>query len=153
MRSAAPLQASFTAASHNFPVRVYYEDTDFSGAVYHANYLRFFERARTELLRELGVDQVALFDADGLGFVVRSVHIDYLRPARMDDSLRVETRVAQLGRASIDLEQVLLRDTETLTRGKIRLGLVAQGRPRPIPAGIYAKLERLLAASRAQGSV
>lgn len=147
------MQASFTAAPYSFPIRVYYEDTDFSGAVYHANYLRFFERARTELLRDFGVDQVALFDKDGLGFVVRTAHIDYLRPARMDDSLHVETRFAQLGRASIDLEQVLRRGAETLTRGKIRLGLVAQGRPRPIPAGIYAKLERLMVASGGHGSM
>ncbi len=139
-------------APHKFPIRVYYEDTDFSGAVYHSNYLRFFERARTELLRDLGVDQVALFDRTGLGFVVRTLHIDYLRPARMDNSLRVETHVERLGRASIDLVQTLWREAEELAVGKIRLAIVARGRPQPIPADIYAKLESFRAMSSAEGS-
>jgi acyl-CoA thioester hydrolase len=134
------------ARPHKFPIRVYYEDTDFSGAVYHANYLRFFERARTELLRELGVDQVALFEAAGLGFVVRSLHIDYFKPARMDDHLRVETSLDRLGRASIELIQALWRDTEQLAIGQIRLALVGRGRPRPIPAEIYCKLKNIAGA-------
>jgi acyl-CoA thioester hydrolase len=133
-----------SARPHIFSIRVYYEDTDFSGTVYHASYLRFFERARTELLREFGVDQMALFEAAGLGFVVRSLHIDYLKPARMDDHLRVETSLDRLGRASVDLIQALWRDTEQLAISQIRLALVARGRPRPIPADIYGKLENIL---------
>jgi acyl-CoA thioester hydrolase len=130
---------------HEFPLRIYYEDTDFSGAVYHANYLKFFERARSEFLRELGVDQVALFEKKGLGFVVRTLTIDYVKPARMDDQLRVETTLARLGRASIELNQVLWRGDERICVGKLRLGLVAlglvgQGRPQPLPAEIYERL-------------
>lgn len=128
------------ASPHIFAVRVYYEDTDFSGAVYHANYLRFFERARTEFLRALGVDQFALFAREGVGFVVRSLHIDYLKPARMDDHLRVETMVERLGRASIEVCQGLWRADEELAIAKLRLGLVGQGRPRQFPADLYAKL-------------
>jgi acyl-CoA thioester hydrolase len=134
------MQVFSAPAPHMFPVRVYYEDTDFSGLVYHANYLRFFERARTELLRELGIDQVSLFAGAGLGFVVRSLQIDYLKPARMDDYLRVETRVERLGRASVELAQMLCREEERLALGKIRLALIAGGRPRPFPADIQAKL-------------
>lgn len=125
---------------HQFPVRVYYEDTDFSGSVYHSNYLRFFERARSELLRELGVDQLALFETAGLGFVVRSLHIDYLKPARMDDYLRVETGLEKLGRASVDLLQTLWRDADRLAVGRVRLALVAGGRPQPLPAALLGKL-------------
>jgi acyl-CoA thioester hydrolase len=127
---------------HLFSIRVYYEDTDFSGAVYHANYLKFFERGRSEFLRDLGVDQVALFEKKGLGFVVRTLTIDYLKPARMDDDLRVETIVARLGRASIELDQILWREDERICVGKIRLGVVGQGRPQPLPAEIYAALAR-----------
>jgi acyl-CoA thioester hydrolase len=135
------------ARPHHISIRVYYEDTDFSGAVYHANYLHFFERARTELLRDLGVDQVALFEKEGLGFVVRSLAIDYLKPARMDDCLRVETVLDRLGRASIELSQSIWRAHEQLATGKLRLGLVGMGRPRPIPADIYGKLESILTVS------
>jgi acyl-CoA thioester hydrolase len=127
---------------HFFPIRIYYEDTDFSGGVYHANYLKFLERARSEFLRELGIDQVALFEKKGLGFVVRTLTVDYVKPARMDDQLRVETTVARLGRASIELDQVLWRDDERICVGKLRLGLVGQGRPQPLPAEIYDILAR-----------
>lgn len=92
-------------------LRIYYEDTDFSGFVYHARYLHFFERARTEALRACGVDQRALFEAeDGpFAFVVRHMSIDYLTPARMDDVVEVETRVTEIGGASVIMHQVLRR--------------------------------------------
>lgn len=140
------MQVPSARAPHMFPVRVYYEDTDFSGLVYHANYLRFFERARTELLRELGIDQVALFASAGLGFVVSSLQIDYLKPARMDDYLHVGTFVERLGRASIELVQVLYREEERLARGKIRLALIAGGRAQRLPADIHGKLGHIRAA-------
>ena len=91
------------ASSQHFtlPVRVYYEDTDAGGVVYYANYLKFCERARTEWLRALGVSQQALIDEQGLAFVVRSVHADYLASARLDDALTIATRVAMLRRASL----------------------------------------------------
>ena len=140
------MQASSAHAPHVFSIRVYYEDTDFSGLVYHANYLRFFERGRTEMLRELGIDQLALFTCNGLGFVVRSLQIDYLKPARMDDCLEVATFGARLGGASVELVQQLCRDGEKLAQAKVRLALIGGGRPRPFPAGIRAKLGRAFAA-------
>ena len=88
-------------------VRVYYEDTDFSGLVYHASYLRFLERGRTEWLRGLGFEQRRLEQADALTFAVHRLEIDYLRPARMDDELIVLTRVRRLGGASIDFRQTI----------------------------------------------
>ena len=88
--------------THLLPLRVYYEDTDFSGVVYHASYLRFMERGRTELLRATGVDQSALHGAEeGLSFAVRRMTIDYLRPARMDDVLTIETRTGEIRGASL----------------------------------------------------
>ena len=97
--------------SQHLSLRIYYEDTDFSGFVYHARYLHFFERGRTEALREAGVDQRALFEAEGgpFAFVVRHMSIDYLTPARMDDMVEVETRVSEVGGASILMHQVLRR--------------------------------------------
>jgi acyl-CoA thioester hydrolase len=137
------MQVPSARAPHMFPVRVYYEDTDFSGLVYHANYLRFFERARTELLRELGIDQVTLFATAGLGFVVSSLQLDYLKPARMDDYLHVGTSVEWLGRATVELVQVLYRDEQRLALGKIRLALIGDGRPQRFPSDIHAKLGRI----------
>ena len=104
-------------APHTFPIRVYYEDTDFSGAVYHANYLRFMERARTELLRSLGVHQGMIHAGeagDAFAFVVRRMTIDFLKAARMDDELVVETRAVAVGGASVDLAQRVLRGDEVL---------------------------------------
>ena len=99
-------------AAHAFPLRVYYEDTDAGGIVYHASYLRFAERARTEWLRALGVSQDALKHDQGLGFVVTRLHIDYLRPARLDDALVVETQLLELGRATLKLRQEVCRPSE-----------------------------------------
>lgn len=94
-----------TGAAFELPVRVYYEDTDAGGVVYYANYLKFFERARTEWLRSLGFNQQALVGERGLLFAVRSVEVHYLAPARLDDMLTVELRVERIRRASIDFAQ------------------------------------------------
>jgi len=94
--------------THRIPIRVYYEDTDFSGLVYHASHLRFMERGRTELLRELGIHQRALLEGEaggGFFFVVRAMNLDFRRPALMDDLLTVETRVEAIGGASLTLAQ------------------------------------------------
>jgi acyl-CoA thioester hydrolase len=129
-------------------VRVYYEDTDFSGLVYHASYLRFMERARTEMLRSLGLDQKALLEGAAgapIFFVVRSMDVDFRKPATMDDLLTVETETIELGGASLTLDQRVLRDAELLVRAKVRVVCVEGGRARRMPPDVRSKFERLLA--------
>lgn len=99
----------FEGSVHVCPVRVYYEDTDAGGIVYYANYLRFAERGRTELLRTLGLGQQKLRDESGLMFAVRRVEVEYELPARLDDLLEVHTRIARLGGARLDMAQEILR--------------------------------------------
>ena len=130
-------------APHTFPIRVYYEDTDFSGAVYHANYLRFMERARTELLRSLGVHQGMIHAGeagDAFAFVVRRMTIDFLKAARMDDELVVETRAVAVGGASVDLAQRVLRGDEVLAEADVKVACVANGRASRLPEWVRAKL-------------
>lgn len=120
--------------THSFPIRVYYEDTDFSGVVYHASYLRFMERARTEFLRELGVDQRRLFMASPpVGFAVRHMEIDFLKAALMDDELIVETASVNVGGATLDLEQSVMRGAEILVSAKVRIACVSNGRACRLP--------------------
>ena len=127
---------------HRLPVRVYYEDTAFSGLVYHASYLRFLERGRTELLRAAGVDQSALHAAgEGTFFAVRRMTIDWLRPARMDDVVTVETRTVEVRGASIVIAQRLLRGDAVLMSADVRVAALAAGRPARIPEGLRALLE------------
>lgn len=123
---------------HSLPIRVYYEDTDFSGVVYHASYLRFLERGRTEFLRALGVDQRALHAADGIGFAVRRLTIDYLRPARMDDVLTVDTTAGVVRGASMTLSQAIRRDAELLITAEVLVACVAAGRPARLPVALKA---------------
>jgi acyl-CoA thioester hydrolase len=117
--------ASIVGGEHRLPVRVYYEDTDAAGVVYHANYLRFAERARTEMLRSLGLEHGALSAREGLVFTVRRCVVDYLAPARLDDRLEVRTSLARLGGASVDLEQRIANDERLLVRMDVRLALVS----------------------------
>jgi acyl-CoA thioester hydrolase len=112
------------AGVHRMRIRVYYEDTDAAGIVYHACYLAFAERARTEMLRCLGLDHGTLHARFGLTFTVRRCAIDYRAPARLDDLLEVETRLVRLGGASLDLEQRVLREPQVLTYLDVRLALV-----------------------------
>jgi acyl-CoA thioester hydrolase len=119
-------------------VRVYYEDTDFTGIVYHANYLRYMERGRTNYLRLLGADHRALFEqteqeAPGFAFVVRSMTIDFLKPAGMDDVLEVVTEPQEVRGASITLHQRVRRGDEPLIEASVRVAFVSGGRARPIP--------------------
>jgi acyl-CoA thioester hydrolase len=125
--SAAPNQFRFAA-------RVYYEDTDASGVVYHANYLRWFERARTEWLRALGLGQDTLMRELGIAFTVANLEIDFRAPARLDDEVEVRTRVPLLRRASIVFEQTLHRvgQAELLARAKVRVGCVDSAGFRPM---------------------
>lgn len=127
------------APAHRFPVRVYWEDTDASGIVYHASYLRFAERARTELLRQIGLHQAALLAEEGVAFAVRRCEIDYLAPARLDDALEVETRVAVMARASLSLEQVIRRSGAVLARLLLRVACLDRaGRPVRLPSLVRA---------------
>jgi acyl-CoA thioester hydrolase len=130
---------------HIMAVRVYYEDTDFSGIVYHANYLRFMERGRTNHLRLLGADHRALFaeaaqEAPGFAFVVRSMKIEFLKSARMDDVLDVVTVAQEVKGASITLHQQILRGNELLVEAHVRVAFVSQGRARPIPRALRLAL-------------
>lgn len=120
-----------------WPVRAYWEDTDASGVVYHANYLRWFERARTEWLRARGYDQEAMRVKLGIAFTVASLEIRYLRPARLDDALEVQTEVVEVKRASLSFRQRLVRPAsgELLSEITVRAGCVdaATFRPRALP--------------------
>lgn len=120
--------------THSFTLRVYYEDTDLAGIVYYANYLRFIERARTEWVRDLGVDQGRLKAEERIVFAVRRVEADYLYPAKFDDQLTVETTVEQMTGARIVLRQVVSRGGEALFTALVTLvALGANGQPHRLP--------------------
>jgi acyl-CoA thioester hydrolase len=126
---------------HHMQVRVYYEDTDFSGIVYHANYLRFMERGRTNYLRLMGAEQHALFaeaqtESSGFAFVVRSMQIDYLKPARMDDILDVVTWPLAVKGASIALAQEVRKADEVLVKAEVRVAFISEGKAQPIPKAL-----------------
>jgi len=123
--------------THVLPIRVYYEDTDASGVVYHANYLKFIERGRTDLLRRLGLTHRALADSDGVYFTLSRCELDYLAPGRLDDRLEV-------GGGTLETRQVVRRDGIDLFRGKLRLACVdGEGRPRRLPAAVRSALADL----------
>ncbi|MSP82816.1 MAG: tol-pal system-associated acyl-CoA thioesterase [Alphaproteobacteria bacterium] len=133
------------AEAHRFAMRVYYEDTDAAGIVYYANYLRFAERARTELLRQAGYDHTNLAADHGAAFAVRRCVIDYLKPARLDDELVVETRPGSVGGATADLRQSVRRGGDELARLDVRLAFVAaSGRPRRLPGDLRRALATYL---------
>lgn len=126
---------------HRLGVRVYYEDTDFSGFVYHASYLRFLERGRTELLRALAGDQSDLHrDSRGLVFVVRRMSLDFLRPARMDDLLTVVTRTRALRGASMQLAQEVRRGDAVLVAAEVTVACVRDGRAVRLPDALRRRL-------------
>lgn len=120
-----------------FPVRVYYEDTDAGGVVYYANYLRFAERARTELLRDMGIDHRTLLADDGIMFAVRRCEAEYVKPARLDDLLEVRTRFGAATGASFWMEQEICRDDEMLADLRLRLVCIRpDGRPARLPDAV-----------------
>jgi acyl-CoA thioester hydrolase len=123
-----------------FPIRVYYEDTDAAGIVYHANYIKFMERARTEWLRALGFDQRAIAREHGIAFVVRSANVEFLRPARFNDQLFATCALQRLGWASVEFRQMVIDEHGTLiSTGDIRVGSVNFHRMQPqrMPEAIY----------------
>jgi acyl-CoA thioester hydrolase len=135
---------------HHLPVRVYYEDTDFSGVVYHASYLRFMERGRTNYLRLLGADQRALFDqtekeAPGFAFVVRHMQIDFRKSARMDDVLEIVTAPIEVKGASVVLHQEVRRGDEILIEATDQVAFLSEGRarrnPQPLRVAMKADLD------------
>jgi acyl-CoA thioester hydrolase len=123
----------------SWPVRIYWEDTDAGGVVYHASYVRFLERARTEWLRAQGIDQLALRETLGLGFVVRHMDLDFHRPARLDDELLVSVAVKERRSASMLFDQEIVRGGTTLVRATVRAACVNLDtmRPAQIPAGLF----------------
>jgi acyl-CoA thioester hydrolase len=126
---------------HRFAIRVYYEDTDAIGIVYYANYLKFAERGRTELMRESGSSHRQMVETFDSAFAVSRCEVDYLKPARLDEQLTVETRVLEVGAAVILLDQRILREQELLVRLKIRIAcLNRNGRPQRLPEPVRAAL-------------
>jgi acyl-CoA thioester hydrolase len=131
---------------HHQAVRVYYEDTDFSGIVYHASYLRFMERGRTNYLRLIGADHRALFEqaaaeAPGFAFVVRHMMIDFKKPAYMDDLLEIVTTPMEVKGASVMLHQRVLRGEDLLVEARVQVAFVSGGRARPIPKPLRTAMQ------------
>lgn len=132
----APPAGLIDGPLHRFAVRAYFEDTDLSGVVYHANYLRWFERARSDCVRILGIDQRKANEAGEGAFVVSELTIRYAAPARLDDAVLIETSCHDLGAASCRMHQRALLDGRLLAEASLRIGFVApDGRPRRMPAG------------------
>ena len=129
----------------SWAVRVYFEDTDVGGVVYYANYLKYLERARSEWLRALGFDQGRLMAETGLGFAVRSIAAEYLKPARLDDELRVASRIESHGRVQVVFDQRIERGDETLLTAKVRIACMDlnRGKAAPMPLDIYQQFEKL----------
>jgi len=125
-----------------WPVRVYYEDTDAGGIVFYANYLKFFERARTEWLRAAGIGQQDLIESDNAGFVVKSATIDYHAPARLDDEITLTLAIEKLGRASVQFAQKAYKGDQLLVEASVKVGCVdlASVRPRSLPDHVADKL-------------
>ncbi len=129
--------------AHRLPIRVYWEDTDASGLVYHTSYIRFMERGRTELLRALGLDQRPMLEAGApIFFVVRAMALDFRRPAVMDDLLAVETRVVEIGGASLDMTQRVLRDDDALVTAQVKVVCVESGRAKRLTPALRELFKR-----------
>jgi acyl-CoA thioester hydrolase len=153
-----PFGGEIRDGRHVLTVRVYYEDTDFSGVVYHASYLRFMERGRTDYLRLIGADHRAMFEAaereaPGFAFVVRAMTIEFLKPARMDDVLEVLTSPREVKGASAILHQQVARAGEILIDAQVRVAFVSGGRARPIPKPLRLALQADYAAAKPTGAL
>ena len=140
-----PVEGRFDRKEHRFPVRVYFEDTDLSGVVYHANYLRYMERARSDMLRLAGIDQRGFQEAGEGAYAVSSLAIRYRSPARLDDALVVVTRLTQVRAASVDIQQRVMRGAEILSEADVTAALVgASGRPKRQPLEWIEAFRRLV---------
>jgi acyl-CoA thioester hydrolase len=139
-----PASGRFVDGAHRFPVRVYFEDTDLSGVVYHANYLRFMERARSEMLRCAGIDQRAALDAREGVYAIHDLSIKYHRPARLDDTLVVMSTVEEVGAATCVIHQRVIRGDELLTDARVVAAFLSlEGRPKRQPKAWIAAFETL----------
>ena len=135
------LSARLEGKTFIWPVRIYYEDTDLSGIVYHANYLRYMERARTEFFRALGIKASYLEDADPAAWALRKVQIEYLKPARFDDHIEVRTTTTSLTGVRLCADQSIWRGGEELTKGAVEACIISlSGRPKRIPSEIRDKI-------------
>lgn len=132
--------------SSKLTFRIYYEDTDAGGVVYYANYLRFLERARTEVLRELGFEQARMLRENRIVFAVRSLSVEYLKPARLDDLVEVTSTIRKLGRAQVVFQQQIARQGEALLDAQVRVACLDPLRDKPvaIPRDIYEKFKALM---------
>ena len=139
-----PQSGRFVAGVHYFALRVYFEDTDAGGVVYHANYLRFMERARSDMLRVIGIDQRGALDSGEGVYAVTKVELDFLRPAKLDDDLLIESRVAQITPARCVIDQIVRRADIVLTRARVTVAFLSpHGRPKRQPARWVALFQRL----------
>lgn len=150
MISPVPPGGVLDGPRHLYAVRVYYEDTDLSGITYHANYLRWFERARSDLLRLLGINQRAAIEAgatggDGGAYALSEINLKYLRPAKLDDDVVIETRCTEIGAASCRMHQIAWRGDEMLCEAQLRVGFITlDGRPRRQPAAWRAAFQTFM---------
>ncbi len=153
MHNEKPYSGRFIGPAHYFAVRVYFEDTDAGGVVYHANYLRFMERARSDMLRICGIDQRGSIDS-GLGvYVITEVAMRYRRPAKLDDDLMVVSEMRELGAATCAIHQRVMRDAEVLTEATVSLAFIGpNGRPKRQPAEWIEIFERQMAKIERDGT-
>ena len=141
----APTSGRLAGGVHVLPLRIYYEDTDAAGIVYYANWLRFLERGRTEMLRLLGQEHRALSEERGINWVVRRCTIDYLKPARLDETIEVVTRCGELRGASLDMIQQARRGQETLVRAELVVACMGEGgRPVRLPPPVRTALAQVM---------
>lgn len=145
MNSTLPYQGHFDGTRHQFAVRVYFEDTDFSGVVYHARYLHFMERARSDMLARVGIDQRSVHDAGEGAYAVTQMTIKFKRPAHFDDALLVTSRVRAVRGASVDIHQTVSRDSELLMAADVTAAFVSpDGRPVRQPKSWLAAFQDII---------
>lgn len=145
MTSPNPPGGVLDGARHLYAVRVYYEDTDLSGITYHANYLRWFERARSDLLRLLGIDQRAAIESGEGAYALSEVNLKYLRPAKLEDDVVIETISSEVGAASVRMQQTARRGDDILATADVRAAFITlDGRPRRQPAAWRAAFQTFM---------
>lgn len=139
----------FEGMAHILPIRIYYEDTDLSGVVYHANYLRFMERGRSEFFRSAGVARLVMGEGrESTAWTLRKASLEYFRPARLDDLIEVHTRATSLTGARMSADQKIYRGTDLLAHGRVEACIITlSGKPRRIPDDVRAKLDPLVSAA------
>lgn len=144
-----PAGGRFVGGTHRFPVRIYFEDTDLSGVVYHANYLRYFERARSDMLMISGIDQRTAHETGEGAYAVRSMQLDWKAPARLNDALVVVSTVERVRAAAVDIQQRVIRDDLLLASARVEVAFVApSGRPRRQPAAWVETFTALVATDK-----